>query len=75
MKTYTVFCRHASEWSTTFIEAVQAEDEQSAMSAGVRACLDAWNGDTNPPIYEHEDIVCFGLAEGDVKILHWEDDA
>lgn len=73
METYTIFCRHATEWSSTFIEALQAEDEQSAMTAGIQACLDAWNDGSTPPNYEPEDIECFGIAAGDVEILHWQD--
>lgn len=73
MKTYTVFCRHVTGEGTTFIEAVQAEDAQSATTAGIQACLDAWNDGSSPPNYEPEDIECFSIAAGDVEILHWQD--
>jgi hypothetical protein len=73
MKTYTVFCRHVTGEGTTFIEAVQTHDIEAAMLAGRLACYEAWNDGSTSPNYELDDIECFGIAAGDVEILHWQD--
>lgn len=73
MHTYTVFCRSKAPGGTTFIQTVQADSLQSAMTEGIQACLAAWNDDSSISNYDAEDIDCFGIAEGDVNILHWQD--
>lgn len=71
LKTFTVFCRDASNTGTTWIAAVEAEDQEEAAVLGRKQCLDDWTNDN--VLIDLEDIVVLGVAEGDVKILHWED--
>ena len=74
-KPFTVFCQQAGGGGTIHIDSVDAADLESAILAGRQQCLADWNGGTagdNPPI-TLEDIHCLGVAEGDVHILHWED--
>lgn len=73
--TFTVFCQQADQLGTIHIDSVEAVDLASAIQAGREQCLADWNGGstgTDAP-FTLEDIHCLGVAEGDVRILHWED--
>ena len=73
--TFTVFCQQADQLGTIHIDTVEATDLASAIQAGREQCLADWNGTSNEPDapFTLEDIHCLGVAEGDVTILHWED--
>lgn len=69
---YTTFCRESSGLGTTHITCVEADTPEAAMKKGLIECLEDWcypNGEN----YHEGDVVCIGVAEGDVKILYWED--
>ena len=73
--TFTVFCQQADQLGTIHIDSVEAVDLASAILAGRKQCLADWNGGatgTDAP-FTLEDIHCLGVTEGDVRILHWED--
>jgi hypothetical protein len=75
--TFTVFCQQADQLGTVHIDSVEAPDLESAILAGREQCLADWNGDnsgTDAP-FTLEDIHCLGVAAGDVRILHWQDQA
>ena len=75
LTTFTVFCQQADQLGTIHIDSVEAVDLASAIQAGREQCLADWNGGafgTDAP-FTLEDIHCLGVAEGDVRILHWED--
>jgi len=73
--TFTVFCQQSDELGIIHIDSVEAPDLESAILAGRMRCLDDWNGGNNgkDAPFTLEDIHCLGVAEGDVRILHWED--
>lgn len=71
LKTFTVFCRDASNTGTTWIGSVEAEDQEEAAMLGRKQCLEDWTN--NNSLVDLEDIVALGVAEGDVKILAWDD--
>lgn len=69
-QTVTVFCVHSSQtdcptYITSFDMPYGAPTEEIA-AAAVRDCAEAWGAD-------EEDVVCIGIAEGDVKIIDWVD--
>lgn len=64
---YTVFCRQSDSVGTTYIGVVDAYDLDSASSAAIKQCSDEWMG------YDPEKIVCTGVIEGKVNVLHWDD--
>lgn len=68
--TYTIFCQHKDRQGTIHIDTVQAPDLDAAILAGRENCLSDWGGGATITL---EDIHCLGVAEGDVNILHWED--
>ncbi len=73
--TFTVFCQQADQFGTIHIDTVEAMDLESAIQAGREQCLADWNGGetgSDAP-FTLEDIHCLGVAEGDVRILHWKD--
>ena len=73
--TFTVFCQQVDRRGTIHIDSVEAPDLASAIQAGRGQCLADWNGGAtgaNPP-FTLEDIHCLGVAQGDVTILHWQD--
>ena len=74
-KTFTVFCQQADQLGTVHIDAVQALDLEAAILAGRQQCLADWNGGAADEIAPFclEDIHCLGVAEGNIEILHWED--
>jgi len=73
--TFTVFCQQADQLGTIHIDTVEATDLESAIQAGREQCLADWNGGTSEPEapFKLEDIHCLGVAQGDVRILHWQD--
>ena len=75
--TFTVFCQQADQLGTVHIDSVEAPDLESAILAGREQCLADWNGDNSEPDahFTLKDIHCLGVAAGDVRILHWEDQA
>jgi hypothetical protein len=75
LTTFTVFCQQADQLGTIHIDSVEAVDLESAIQAGREQCRADWNGGTIGPIapFTLEDIHCLGVVEGDVRILHWED--
>lgn len=64
---YTVFCRQSDNIGTTYIGVVEAFDLASASQAAIKQCSDEWMG------YDPEKIVCTGVIEGNVNVLHWDD--
>ncbi len=68
MNTYTAFCRDAGELhGTIWIEAIEAANITDAKAVAENECAAAWS-------YEDStSIECIGLAEGDIKILYWND--
>lgn len=66
MNTYTVFCQEADGHGTIWISAIVAESYPDAMDIAQHQCADDWNMD-------EADIHVLGVAEGDIKILHWVD--
>jgi hypothetical protein len=75
--TFTVFCQQADQLGTVHIDSVEASDLESAIQVGRAQCLADWNGDNSgsEAPFTLEDIHCLGVAAGDVRILHWEDQA
>jgi hypothetical protein len=75
LTTFTVFCQQADQLGTIHIDSVEATDLASAIQAGREQCLADWNGGATgaDAPFTLEDIHCLGVAEGDVRILHWED--
>ena len=73
--TFTVFCQQADQLGTIHIDTVEATDLDSAIQAGRAQCLADWNGSASEPEahFKLEDIHCLGVAQGDVCILHWQD--
>jgi hypothetical protein len=73
--TFTVFCQQADQFGTIHIDTVEAADLKSAIQAGREQCLADWNGGASGPDapLTLKDIHCLGVAEGDVTILHWQD--
>lgn len=64
METFTVFCR--DDDGHTWIQAIHARDIGQARVEGERQCAADWDCAAS-------DVECFGVAEGDVNILLWED--
>ena len=75
--TFTVFCQQAAQLGTVHIDSVEAPDLETAILAGREQCLADWNGDSSGSAepFTLEDIHCLGVAAGDVRILHWQDQA
>lgn len=75
LTTFTVFCQQVDQLGTIHIDSVQAADLESAIQAGREQCLADWNGGTSgeDAPFTLEDIHCLGVAQGDVRILHWQD--
>ena len=75
LPTFTVFCQQRDQLGTIHIDTVGAADLESAILAGREQCLSDWNGDSSPEDapFKLEDIHCLGVSEGDINILHWED--
>ena len=75
LTTFTVFCQQVDQLGTIHIDSVEASDLESAIQAGREQCLADWNGGTSSEDapFTLEDIHCLGVAQGDVRILHWQD--
>ena len=73
--TFTVFCQQTDHFGTIHIDSVEALDLESAVQAGREQCLADWNGGASgsDAPFTLEDIHCLGVAKGDVRILHWQD--
>jgi hypothetical protein len=73
--TFTVFCQQVDQLGTIHIDTVEAEDLDSAIQAGREQCLADWNGGASGPNapFTLEDIHCLGVSEGNIRVLHWED--
>lgn len=65
--TYTVFCRERGGLGTTWVGYVEAADHEAAVEVGRAQCAADW-------VFDLDSIHVLGVAEGDVKILHWEDE-
>jgi hypothetical protein len=76
-KTFTVFCQQADGTGTIWISSVQAKDMMDAISVGRQECADDWGYSDDPDDEDAcgtlGDIHVLGVAEGTVKIMHWED--
>jgi hypothetical protein len=70
-QTFTVFCRESNNEGTTWVGAVQARDIEEAGDIALEACAAEWSSDG--PTWSPDDIIVLGVAEGDVKILEWND--
>ncbi len=75
LPTYTVFCQQADQLGTIHIDTVESVDLESAIQAGREQCLADWNGGTTgaEASFTLDDIHCLGVADGDIRILHWQD--
>lgn len=75
LTTFTVFCQQVDQLGTIHIDSVQAADLESAIQAGREQCLADWNGGASgeDAPFTLEEIHCLGVAQGDVRILHWQD--
>lgn len=68
MSTYTVFCIDKCQLGgTTWIGAIEADSFEKACEKGLKNCAENWE------YTRTDDIRILGVAEGNVKILHWED--
>jgi hydroxymethylpyrimidine pyrophosphatase-like HAD family hydrolase len=65
--TFTAFCRQHDNWGTTWIDTVEAAGIDQALAAAVTKCAAAWG-------WPESDVICIGLAEGDIKIAYWIDE-
>lgn len=65
---FTVFCRQSDGRGTTWIDTVSAESAERAAELGKKSCAADWGW-----THRMEDITVIGVAQGDVKILFWED--
>lgn len=70
-KTFTVFVRQSNDQGTTWVGAVQAADIHEASDLGLGACAADWSSER--VTYSEDDLRVIGIAEGDVKILIWDD--
>jgi len=73
--TFTVFCQETGGNGTIHIDTVEAADIQSAIVAGKQQCIDDWSDGSipNDSRWTVETVHCLGVAAGDVRILHWQD--
>lgn len=63
---FTGFCQETSGTGTIWIESVPARNLRDARKEARLRCADAWGWPTDR-------VHVLGIAEGEVKILHWED--
>lgn len=71
MPKYTVFCRDSDGTGTTWIQAVEAADQEEAKIVGVNLC--ASDRGYEPDDDGELNITVIGVAEGEVNVLFWED--
>jgi hypothetical protein len=72
---FTVFCQETGGCGTIHIASVEAADLEAAIIAGKQQCIDDWSDGlpTDESRWNEQTVHCLGVAEGDVTILHWED--
>lgn len=63
---FTAFCQQADGGGTILIQRVGAADMEAAKLAAREQCAADWG-------YDVADVHCLGLAEGNCKILDWDD--
>lgn len=64
---YTAFCKQADDKGTVWIDTITADSLEEAKKNAIDACAADW-------LWQHQDLIeCIGLAEGEVKILFWQD--
>jgi hypothetical protein len=76
MRTFTVFLQDYNHTGTTYITAVRAKNLTSATSKAKQLCRDDWGLPGSPEPHSNattNDLHVLGVAEGDVKILEWND--
>ena len=66
VQTFTAFCQEADGTGTIWIQQVKAETIADATAAARRDCAENWGFDV-------EQVHCLGLAQGDCRIVHWQD--
>jgi hypothetical protein len=66
MTTYTAFCQSVDGTGTIWIAPVEGEDLSQAIVDAKSKCAADWDCET-------DDVHVLGLAEGNVKIVYWED--
>ena len=73
--TFTVFCQQFGGGGTIHIAAVQATDLATAITAGKQQWIDDWSAGTTAEQsqWNEETVYCLGIAAGNIKILHWQD--
>lgn len=65
---FTAFCIDlTTNAATTWICGIEADTEDTAISKAEEACAADWECST-------DDILCVGLADGDVSIAYWHPD-
>lgn len=70
LQTYTVFCRESNNLGTTWIGTVEAESVSQAVSLGREKCARDWG---QAFCNNYDAIAVIGVAEGEVKVVLWED--
>ncbi len=75
--TSTVFCQEADQLGTIHIDSIEPMDLDSAIQAGCEQWLADRNGGSGgeKASFTLEVIHCLGVAEADVTLFHWEDQA
>ena len=66
MNKYTAFCQEAGGGGTTWIDTVEADNIDEACDIARANCAADWS-------VEEVFVHVLGLAEGNVNILHWND--
>jgi hypothetical protein len=66
LKTYTAFCQERGNSGTIWISSVEAENLDDAIELAAENCAYDWS-------YPVDEVHVLGVAQGDVSILHWED--
>lgn len=66
---YTLWVMETSRVGTCYVTSVEAVDIEAAKSAAIEECVDNW-GDA----YTAADVFVLGVAEGDVRLLEWNDE-
>jgi hypothetical protein len=67
MATYTVFCREAGSFGTTWIDHVQAADPYEAAEKGKEQCAEDWGWD------DSDGISVLGVLRGEPTVEFWND--
>lgn len=64
---FTVFIRQSNNQGTTYITSSDATNIEDAKTDALAQCMEDWD------VEDEDHIVVIGVAEGDVKILEWDD--